>query len=284
MKDRFTERIGKKNPKVAIQIETMDKDLRNGLWNIFTSYVCNPMKSDSQIYENSQYNDFVHDIWFHFFKEPIDEISFSTESIIENLRRRFFNWDVFEVYDFIDFIPMIEYPPFEMDNFIHDCNYILEKEISGYRFVGNSLAPITNNIEIDSIQKAMDNSGAFNLNGTRFHLNEALLKLSDRKNPDYRNSIKESISSVESICKQLSGDLHADLNKAMKKLENKTPIHGALKQGFLNIYGFTSDGEGIRHALLDEPNLHQEDALFMLVACSAFVNYLISKANKLKLL
>ncbi len=53
MKDRFTERIGKKNPKVAIQIESMDKDLRNGLWNIFTSYVWNPMKSDSQIYENS---------------------------------------------------------------------------------------------------------------------------------------------------------------------------------------------------------------------------------------
>jgi hypothetical protein len=70
----------------------------------------------------------------------------------------------------------------------------------------------------------------------------------------------------------------------MKKLENKTPIHGALKQGFLNIHGFTSDGEGIRHALLDEPNLHQEDALFMLVACSAFVNYLIAKANKLKLI
>jgi hypothetical protein len=284
MYEKFTERIGLKKPKVAIQTENMDKELRNGLWNILTCYVCNPMKSDSQIYENTRYKDFIHDIWFYYFKEPVDEISFSTDSIVDNLRKRFFNWNAYEVYDFIDFIPRLEYPPFEMDDFIHDCNYILEKELSGYRFVGNNLAPITNKIEIDSIEDAIEIASSFNLTGTRFHLQEALLKLSDRKNPDYRNSIKESVSAVESICKQLSGDAHADLNKAMKKLENKTPIHGALKQGFLNIYGFTSDGEGIRHALLDEPNLHQEDALFMLVACSAFVNYLIAKANKLKLI
>ena len=53
MYEKITERIGLKKPKVAIQTENMDKELRNGLWNILTCYVCNPMKSDSQIYENS---------------------------------------------------------------------------------------------------------------------------------------------------------------------------------------------------------------------------------------
>ena len=36
---------------------------------------------------------------------------------------------------------------------------------------------------------------------------------------------------------------------------------------------------GIRHALLQEPTLDSDDARFMLVSCSAFVNYLKTKAN-----
>ena len=46
------------------------------------------------------------------------------------------------------------------------------------------------------------------------------------------------------------------------------------------IYGYTSNGDGIRHALLEEDSLEYEDALYMLVSCSAFVNYLISKFEK----
>lgn len=45
-------------------------------------------------------------------------------------------------------------------------------------------------------------------------------------------------------------------------------------------YGWTSDTPGIRHALMTEPDLHVEDAKFMLVACSAFINYVIAKAAR----
>jgi len=40
---------------------------------------------------------------------------------------------------------------------------------------------------------------------------------------------------------------------------------------------FFGKKECIRHSLLNEPNVDFEDAKFMLVACCAFVNYLISK-------
>ncbi len=66
----------------------------------------------------------------------------------------------------------------------------------------------------------------------------------------------------------------------MKEIETKISLHPALKDAFSSLYGYTSDAEGIRHALLDEPNLSFEDAKFMLVSCSAFINYLISKAPK----
>ena len=72
-----------------------------------------------------------------------------------------------------------------------------------------------------------------------------------------------------------------DFGKALAKLEAKTNMHGALKKGFLAIYGFTSDEQGIRHALLDKdaPDVDEVDALFMIGACSAFVSYLINKAR-----
>lgn len=50
------------------------------------------------------------------------------------------------------------------------------------------------------------------------------------------------------------------------------------------LYGFTSDASGIRHPILDEPNIGEEDARFFIVACSALVNWVIAKADKAGLL
>jgi len=117
------------------------------------------------------------------------------------------------------------------------------------------------------------------LRGIHAHLKRALDLLADRKSPDYRNSIKESISAVEAICNLIAGKKKATLGQALKKIEDKVGLHPALKSAFSSLHGYTSNAEGIRHALLDEPNLSFEDAKFMLVSCSAFVNYLISKAS-----
>jgi hypothetical protein len=46
------------------------------------------------------------------------------------------------------------------------------------------------------------------------------------------------------------------------------------------IYGYTCDDQGIRHGLTNNDEPEQEDARFMLVTCSAFVNMVIEKARK----
>jgi hypothetical protein len=74
--------------------------------------------------------------------------------------------------------------------------------------------------------------------------------------------------------------VRATVEQALKEVEAKVGLHGALKKGFSNLYGYTSSAEGIRHALLEDPKLSFEDAKFMLVSCSTFVNYLVSKASK----
>ena len=108
--------------------------------------------------------------------------------------------------------------------------------------------------------------------------------LGDRTSPDYENSIKESISAVEALCEILTGitGKEASLGKLLKKLEdNGVVIHAGLKAAFNMLYGYTSDANGIRHAgNIGGPSSTFEEAKFMLVSCSAFVNYLIAVSAK----
>jgi hypothetical protein len=151
--------------------------------------------------------------------------------------------------------------------------------MSAYRFLGKQITPITSKEEIAEVNEALESSfGTANA-----HLETALKLMSDRKLPDYRNSIKESISSVEAMCRTITGDDKATLGKALDMIERegKVELHGALKKAFDSLYGHTSSAEGIRHSLLDEKKgLSFEDAKFMLVSCSAFVDYLVSKTSK----
>ncbi|WP_130287871.1 hypothetical protein [Aquimarina brevivitae] len=112
----------------------------------------------------------------------------------------------------------------------------------------------------------------------KLHLESSLKLITDKRNPDYRNSIKESISAVESLSKIIIGNDKTTLGQALKIIDQKHPLPKSLKSGFSAIYGYTSDSGGIRHGLLtDQIAPELEEARFMLIACSAFVNYLISK-------
>ena len=63
----------------------------------------------------------------------------------------------------------------------------------------------------------------------------------------------------------------------MKLLEKDKKLHAALKDGFGKLYGYTSDDDGIRHSMLDEPDLDVHDAKYWLLSCTSFVNYLKSR-------
>jgi hypothetical protein len=62
----------------------------------------------------------------------------------------------------------------------------------------------------------------------------------------------------------------------MKMLSGKIRMHPALEKAFVALYGYTSDEGGVRHALLGEEKVSGSEARFMLVACSAFINYVIA--------
>lgn len=162
-----------------------------------------------------------------------------------------------------------------------EFNRILEEEVSAYRILDGMVIPITSKSELSTIEEAIN----IEYESVKTHISKALTLYADRKKPDYENSIKESISAVESMCCIITGLTGgtATLGKALKKLkDNGVHIHSAMESSFLSLYGYTSDENGIRHGGIDFTNAPSEDAKYMLVSCSAFVNYLMEKWRKVK--
>ncbi len=73
------------------------------------------------------------------------------------------------------------------------------------------------------------------------------------------------------------------LDMTIKKLkDNGIVIHPLWKKRFCKLYNYTSNAEGIRHGGINYTNVPSEDAKYMLVTCSAFINYLIEKWSKVQ--
>jgi hypothetical protein len=272
----FSQRYGYTPASKQIQIKSVDDQLRAGLWNaVAIAFLAHAASMHPQTNSSPMLTQ-LRIIWDEYFKRPIDTIPLHLNDTGKELRDHFFCEEWFRVYDFIEFIASLTINPGE---FRKHCNSVLERENSGYRFVSNVITPISDSTELQAIDDAIRQPNIFG--GATAHLKSALALLSDRRNPDYRNSVKESISAIESLCRVLTGNVKATLGDALSILEKKQVLHGALRQSFSALYGYTSDEGGIRHAMLDELKLSFADAKYMLVASSGFINYLIGKVGEL---
>jgi len=261
---RFSERKGYKKVSDTIKIHEVNENLRNLLWNALYIFY----------WEKGQYHfDYKSlevRLWFSYFKKRLDQLPYDFDSFLLQIEKYFFNAEWYEVYDFLEEI-LIYFENEELNQFV---NRVLEDELSGYRFVNGIFTEVTDKQEIEMLEDALTDDDFPNV---KAHLQRALELLSDRKNPDYRNSIKESISAVESIAKEIAKKPKAELAEALKEIEKNGELHGALKKGFLSLYGYTSDANGIRHSLMEESNLTADDAKFFLLVCTSFINYLKTK-------
>ena len=269
---RFSERIGPRVGRELLQRESMDTDLRVAIWNQILALVLEDA-SDHNVLEAASRYKFYRRLWDEFFHVPLDDLPWKPDAFIRTIRKTFdvAQWD--EVYDLVEWLGS-NLPGYDAKVFRAAINTTLEREMSAYRFAGTTLVPITNELELAAIGNAL--TAAKGWDAVEAHLITAATKLADRKEPDYRNSVKESVSAVEAACRQIVGDQKATLGDALKAL---TPagvvLHPALREAWLKLYGYTSDANGIRHSLTEKSDLTFAEAKYFLVACSAFCHYLI---------
>jgi hypothetical protein len=280
---KFSQRLGYV-PQKAIQLHTMDNDLRNRLFNLFQRLF--PMSSLDLGFDTG------YDETRGFILDKLGiniEYTAPYQNSTNNQKfdKVFLEGEWYRPYDILEFC--LEYETFrfyesrarKINRLKYICNEIklvLEEEKSGYRLLNNQFVPITSDIELGTLKDAT----LTKYQSVNTHMRKAIALYSDRKSPDYENAIKEAISALEALCCSITGE-NVTLAKALDRIEQKgVNIHPAQKEAFKKLYGYTSDENGIRHGGMDFKNVPSEDAKYMIVVCSAFINYLLEKLSKLE--
>ena len=293
----FSEKIGLSTCTIKMQTNEFDDRTRtligNHLYDVLSVVFSYASTIGISRYLNPSRQTPLQAMSSDFCKDVLSEVLNVSVHLPSN---KFYNWEVNydrfaeiissapynEVLDFLWYVCHWIATHTTSTSFVHEIyngfNQLFEKEYVGYRFVAGEITPITNSLEIQEIEQACQ----IPFEGAHVQLQKALGFLSDREHPDYKNSIKESISAVESVCKVIANKPKAELGDALKALiAEGYPIQGALKTGILALYGYTCEAGGIRHAEREtESTVTFEEAKFMMVTCSAIVNYLVAEYGK----
>lgn len=228
----FSQRRGLKPVSEVVQLDSMSEELRNSLWNALdvTIWSTKGFMFHAHTMGSSlgDIEGFSQDLWFHYFKKPIDSRPGHDSPgrgipILKEVRNYFFACRWNEVYDFLEFV--VQFFSRSKPHLSDALNTILKRELAGYTIIGGIATDITGEQERAMLEEALAD--------TRFapvtaHLERALQLLADRQNPDYRNSIKESISAVEAMARVVTETPKATLGEALKVLERSKRLHPAL--------------------------------------------------------
>ena len=264
---QFSERYG--YVQKPLLFETISPALKNRIWNVYSCEIY----TDGCSYDS------------HYLEEILDCLGLPFENVydgsgvlsnLSKLRNWFDSAEWYRIYDFIE-IYMAFLSPKQRVDARNNFNDVLRSENAGYRVSGFHVIPITNEIELQCIETAQETA----YRSVNIHFQKATELYGKRPVPDYENTIKEAISAVEAMCCIITNSKKATLGDALKRLESKgIKLHKALQNAMSNLYGYTSDESGIRHGSIDFTEASSEDAKYMLITCSAFVNYLIEKWSK----
>lgn len=262
-----------------MQFESIDNELLNGLWNIIKTQIFNRIPKYENYLSDTDFNNFYTYLWHFHLKLPVDRIPNHDHLVENDIRFYFYQWEWYKVYDLIEFFANLKFEYLDIYNYTYAVNEILQREFSAYRLIEGKISPITNEVEIMEIEESFNLASNYtSLQGVNIHLYNALEKFSDRNSPDFRNSIKESISAIETACRIITNE--STLGSALTKLESKgIKINNQLKDGLVKIYAYTnSKNSGIRHGYIEKiekPDFH--DAKFMLIFSSSLINFFIGK-------
>jgi hypothetical protein len=275
---RFSDRIGITSIPTELSRNNVSPELTNRIWSrIYTMFTSEEMNTAHYVTKRSKATELHLHLWDDFFKKPIDIYDIVNQTVpgkhtvgrvnfIAYVKDWFLSAQWYEKLNFLQYLIDLQVLNWKR------LNGLFKAEFSAYRIITGVIVEITDEEEIKEVEASL------NIPDQYSHVKRALKDLADRENPAYRNSIKESISAVEAICMKIAGNGSGTLGKVLEKLERTQGLHPSLKAAFSKLYGYTSDAGGIRHALSDngvEPG--QEEARFMLITCSAFVNYLVQK-------
>jgi len=272
----FSQAQGYEDIPGPLALEEISEEARNKLWSLLYLHVLSqsglthPM---GPLIVKSPWAEILLGLHIDFMKSPSDEFSPRLDHFIGEYKERFLRTDRFNrVFDILEMVMRHgNCPPSfvtEAAATFEDCRlaYVVDQRIPV------TILPAATPEEGAAIRNALEDVRAAGLQGAESHLRESGQLINAG---DWAGSVRESINAVESVARRIAPEAQT-LGSALKKMGG---LHPALKEAFSSLYGYTSDEQGIRHALLDgaASPAQRDEAVFMLGACASFVSYMLRK-------
>ena len=259
-----------------LNLEELNRRARVQIWNVFYETFIDP-DEDEEI-DVADLSDLVFSIHMDFFEMPIDEepSGIAQWDYLEGFKDYFFKRRFNEVFDLLTFLMRHEVCPEAFTSKM--CDVFRKSQLAYVIETGSSptIYPASTPEEGQATIDALGVLKEYGLDGARQHLMQSSAFINQGQ---WARSVHESISAVESVARQIAPGSNT-LGAALNQLRRDGLLeHRALEQGLGNLYGYTSNEQGVRHSLLDQgqSNVGQDEAVFMLGACASFASYLWRK-------
>ena len=273
----FSQAQGYEEVPGPLKFEQLPSEARTRIWNALYFSIDATKRVDV-------FNSYVGGVWrkilytkhVQYDNLSLDEWSDSFEHHRQQLRRSVEELPFNKVFDLIQFV--IRHPECPLG-----FTELMKAAFASSRLAYTideaeplTIIPAVTEAEGRSIIESMQTLRLAGLGSSATHLRKAAECFNGS---DWAGSVRESIHAVESVARQLDPKASGTLEPALASLEKRQTLHPALKEAFSKLYGYTSDEQGIRHALLDKPsaNVGMDEAVFMLGACASFASYLWRK-------
>ena len=277
----FSQRYGYEPLPKPMQLEELSDDLRREIWNETRSLLASFSTMDFDEYYFLFEDRFIERVLGKFLRKPEDEIDTSYRTVMELFKDWILKGPFNKVLDLIGIIANddSEYgaklvAPIRESFERCAAAYYLDMSRHPYQFI-----PHSNQAQGDATREAIKTISEGGMAGAETHLRQTAKHINARR---FADAVRDSIHAVESVARQIDPKSKT-LGPALNALEKAGLInHPALKEAFSKLYGYASDEQGIRHALLekDSPDVGLDEAMFMFGACASFATYLVNKHQK----
>ena len=273
----FEQAEGAEPLPTQLKPKEVTKRLRALLWYVLHSH----LDKATQPHEFARST--LRDPWrqlmldMHVFRlhSPADEFTPAAETNIAALKQVIMEGDYVEVFGLLQWLLRHPMCPRQLSGQIET---VLKRCGAGYRLTpdGRTIMPIASEEEAAVVARAFNALNTARYGGARKHLEVAAERLAAGNSA---GAVRESMHAVESVAQLITGK--KSFGDALKILENRWKIHSALREAFAKLYGYTSDEQGIRHPLIDDPTapVDEWDAPVHGRRVRGLITYLVQKAD-----
>ena len=280
----FAQRDGKAPLPEAMELEHIPQKFRQFVWFSIDEEIgkLSGIGAIDDFYEAHQIHGIAQILWsfkFEISLIPHDEIPHQSPSTDRKFSREIVLYGQYhEVITFVEYILRHEECPLDLYCAIE---HAFARTSTAY-FVGKigeipTIMPRISHEAGEATRQDIETLNASNMDGATTHLRHATEHINSGHHAD---SIADSIHAVESVACKIDPKANKTLGSALNSLEKSGVLkHPALKEAFKKLYGYTSDEEGVRHALVlkGAADVGLDESIFMFGACASFAAYLIQK-------